>query len=125
MTQSEFREVLNSTFEKSSSVLDSKRAEYTPDADRLDNFKRAAALENVEPITALGGMLAKHTVSVHDYIDRTQRGESFTLKQWDEKIIDVINYMILLRALIIEEESQKTQAACDYDYSAGADTVMP
>lgn len=54
MTQSEFREVLNNTFEKSSNVLDSKRAEYTPEADRLANFKTSAALQNVDPITALG-----------------------------------------------------------------------
>lgn len=111
MTQSEFREVLNDTFEQSSKVLDSKRAEYTPDADRLANFKTAAALENVQPITALGGMLAKHTVSVHDYIAREEKGEEFTLKQWDEKIIDVVNYMILLRACIIERESEKKDAA--------------
>ena len=125
MTQSEFREVLNNTFEKSSNVLDSKRAEYTPEADRLANFKTSAALQNVDPITALGGMLAKHTVSVHDYISREEKGEEFTLEQWDEKIIDVINYMILLRALIIERESQKTEAVGDCEYSAGDDVIMP
>ena len=29
--------------------------------------------------------------------------EEFTLKQWDEKLFDAINYMILLRAIVIDE----------------------
>lgn len=113
MKSSEFSNVLKDTFEKVEGVLDSKKKEYTPQLDRLSNFKVAASLQGISNKQALLGMVAKHMVSVADYIQRDAAGEEFTVEQWDEKIIDVINYMVLLRGLIIEDESYKTFEACD------------
>ena len=52
---------------------------------------------------ALGGMMAKHTVSVYDLIERHERGETISPAMWDEKIGDSINYLLLLTAAIEEE----------------------
>lgn len=32
--------------------------------------------------------------------------EAFPLEKWDEKITDHINYLILLRALVVEEDDE-------------------
>ena len=47
-------------------------------------------------------MMNKHTISIHDYIEDYEREEDHSLEEWDEKILDHINYLILLRALIID-----------------------
>jgi hypothetical protein len=100
MRVEQFNEVFRDTVNKSSSVLVKKAEEYADDVDRLRNFKQAAHLEGITPIKALEGMMAKHTVSVYDMMGS---GLRYTRDDWDEKIIDHINYLILLRALVVED----------------------
>ena len=71
--------------------------------DRLSAFKIAASLQGCTPKAALAGMMSKHVVSLYDmcYSSLLQ----FDLEQWDEKITDCINYLILLKALIKEEQA--------------------
>lgn len=102
MTPNRFKTVFEDTVSKCGEILLEKAAEYSTEADRLHNFKLAARLQGCEPETALGGMMAKHTVSVFDYINLINTADEKSLEQWDEKLIDDINYRILLRALIIE-----------------------
>ena len=108
MTSERFDNLTEETFNKVITTLGVKKNEYTPKLDRLANFKSAAKLQNETPIEALGGMLAKHVISVYDYISRSAEGEYISIDSWDEKIIDVINYMILLRGLVEEHNNMVT-----------------
>lgn len=100
MDAKRFNEVFEEVVEASSNVLVAKALEYADDTDRLRNFKQAAHLKEESPREALAGMMAKHTVSVYDLL----LGENTpSLAQWDEKMLDHINYLILARGLIIEE----------------------
>lgn len=47
-------------------------------------------------------MMVKHTVSIYDMVER---GEQFPLEIWGEKITDHLNYLILLKAVLIEDEA--------------------
>lgn len=79
------------------------KAEEYATKDRLHNFKIAAALQGIEPETALLGMWAKHIVSIRDIIERIEHeGRIPDPKMLNEKITDTINYAILLEALIEE-----------------------
>lgn len=99
MQHDEFDEVFEETVEKSRSVLKSKSDEYSTE-DKLHNFKVSAETRGVSNRDALSGMMVKHTTSIYDLL----RAEACaSLAMWDEKIIDHINYLILLRALVIEE----------------------
>jgi hypothetical protein len=89
-------------------VLTAKAAEYATD-DRLHNFKAAADLERVTPVEALGGMMAKHTISVYDLIHDYGDGKEIPLELWSEKITDSINYLFLLWALLNEKDKPKTE----------------
>ena len=44
-------------------------------------------------------MMVKHTVSIFDMVES---GKPFDLALWDEKITDHINYLILIRAALVE-----------------------
>jgi hypothetical protein len=98
-----FNEVLDEQLERVNAILGAKAGEYANDKDRLHNFKASASLQNISPMEALRGKMAKHTISIYDMMGS---GVAFSVEQWDEKITDHINYLILLRALVIEEDEE-------------------
>lgn len=102
MNHQDFDEVFQKQVAVCGEVLGLKSAEYATH-DKLHNFKVAAALEGITPIQALGGMMAKHSVSVYDLI---RRETPTPMSLWDEKITDHINYLILLKAMLVEQETK-------------------
>lgn len=100
MNSEEFERIFEAQVDICRSMLVTKAAEYAEDDDRLHNFDVAAEMQDCLAEQALGGMMAKHTVSIYDMI----RGgaESYSIDKWDEKITDHINYLILLRAVVEE-----------------------
>lgn len=111
MKTERFVSILNDRLNKCVDVLGIKANEYATE-DRLHNFKVAAELQNCTPITALAGMMAKHTVSVYDLIQKQEQGYIVTREMWEEKIGDHINYLILLSALVEEKFDEETDGAC-------------
>lgn len=106
MDNHDFEEYIKETVDRSLNTLFAKADAYTdPDGDRLRNFKVAAELQHTTPVKALAGMMAKHTVSVYDLIDKSDE-EWIDWKTWYEKIGDSINYLLLLSALIHEVDDQ-------------------
>jgi hypothetical protein len=120
MTQSEINEIFDSTIKRSREVMCGKADEYVGKGDRLSNFKHAAHLQNLSLPAALGGMMAKHTISVYDMIYRYQNGERFSDDKWNEKITDHINYLILLQAVLAEERNNQSAA-----HEPGKDINVP
>ena len=102
MNTQRFNEVVAEQIKRSTDVLCSKAKEYATE-DRLHNFKTAAALEGLTPRQALAGMMAKHTVSVYDMC---WSSNDFPMTMWDEKITDHINYLLLLKAVIVEDSEK-------------------
>lgn len=100
MTTEEFEIILQNRISKIQSVLGNKAKEYALNGDRLHNFKIAGMMNNESPEKALWGMATKHLVSVQDIVkDRININEYLV----DEKCGDLINYIILLEALLIEK----------------------
>jgi hypothetical protein len=107
MTPEKFDELVNYVFEeKIKKTMCSKSAEYARGKDKLHNFYRAGEVDNISAIEALRGMDLKHRVSISDMLDDIKDDESlhFPKKLWLEKIIDAINYKILLLALLAERD---------------------
>lgn len=101
MTQAEFNLVFEQQVKLCADTLHNKKKEYTGNSpDRLIAFKTAAHLQECTPERALAGMMAKHIVSLYDmcYSD----DKTFSIKKWDEKITDSLNYLFLLKAIIEE-----------------------
>ena len=83
MRTEQFENIINNRIETCKSVLCSKAEEYATD-DRLHNFKAAGELQKCTPVKALGGMMAKHTVSVYDLIEDYEQGKEISPKIWAE-----------------------------------------
>ena len=119
-----FETHLTAQQQRSTDILSAKGKEYAGPTDRLHNFKQAAHLQRITQAEALGGMMAKHTVSVYDMIDRGDV-TAFTLEQWQEKITDHINYLLLLNAVVEEEHAaradvESNESAMDPDAAEDA-----
>ena len=104
MTSEQFESCVNERIKQCLDTLCSKAKEYANNEDRLRAFKAAAAIEKVSEFEALGGMMAKHIVSIYDMLPAAQ---SYSKARWDEKIGDAINYLLLLDALLKDSESDK------------------
>lgn len=102
MTPDIFESIVNTQVKHCTDLLLSKGQEYAPGVDRLAAFKKAAGLLDQTQAQAAFGMLAKHLVSVADMV---QSGEHYSPERWDEKIGDSINYLLIIRAIIIEEDA--------------------
>lgn len=100
MKTARFNQIIDAQLGACKDILQHKAKEYATE-DRLHNFRVAAGLQGVSAKNALSGMMAKHTVSVYDMCGSE---ESFSPELWDEKITDSINYLLLLRALVQEDE---------------------
>lgn len=105
MTNDDFNKIVDEQLNYCRFLLCKKGEEYNSNTcDRFHSFKVAAELQKETPMQALAGMLAKHTVSIYDLIV----SGSHNVAIWDEKITDHINYLLLLKGLILEEIKAET-----------------
>ena len=101
MTPAQFDQIIEDQFKQCRQLLSQKAGEYAR-GDRLSNFKKAANLTGSTPVTALWGMAVKHIVSIADYVNDYEMGDVHTLPQWNEKIHDAINYLLLLKGVLVD-----------------------
>ena len=78
MNTENFNKIIHEQIERCENTLCKKADEYATE-DRLHNFKVAAGLQDCLPTMALGGMMAKHTVSVYDMLRGLEEGKSYPL----------------------------------------------
>lgn len=104
MKAAQFDSIVVDQVENIHKVLASKRAEYAPtDDDRLHNFRKVVALTGQSLAGAAFGMAMKHFVSVSDIVEQADKGQVASQGMLDEKIGDAINYLILIKACLIEQ----------------------
>lgn len=99
MTNEEFQLHLRDAFLRSQRLLMKKEKEYSEGQDRLDQFKKVGAMNNIEPTEALWGMVSKHITSIATMV---KSPTMYNLKQWREKVTDLRNYTFLLDALLVD-----------------------
>lgn len=107
MTNNEFNNVVYDQLKHCKDILIQKGGEYAQSEDRLDHFKHSAQFMRMSPKKALFSFLAKHLVSIADMCSSDKK---FEFAKWNEKITDSINYLILLKAIIEEEEDEKDRS---------------
>lgn len=102
MNLEKFHYFLQTVLERIAGVLDSKSADYAAKGDKLANFKLQARIDGITPIEALRGNWLKHRSSIIQGLDELESGKVRPKEWWEEKLIDSINYQILLLALLQE-----------------------
>lgn len=102
-----FDQILEDRIRKIRLSLLIKGKEYRRNNDPLHNFNRGAKLSGQSREKVLWGFALKHHVSFLDMLDDMDAGKFPKIETVDEKIGDLINYLILCEASIkdkIKEE---------------------
>jgi len=99
MNYRDFHSVLERRIAQLRDTLESKSAQYSSGKDKLHNFYKAASFRNRTPADVLMGMVIKHITALDDFV---QSSNPVPFEQWDEKIGDIIAYMVLLDAIVSE-----------------------
>lgn len=99
MTSDKFNEVVQEEIKNIENTLIRKQAEYNLDDDRLGFFKHNAAFLGRTPEETLWAMASKHFISLTDMVNSDNK---FSEALFDEKITDAINYLILLKGLVLD-----------------------
>jgi hypothetical protein len=102
VTHEAFTALLEQRITQMRSVLSTKAKEYASDADRLHNFKRAAAVLGTTPAKACMAFMTKHFVSVQDIVSAAAIGQATPQAVIDENLGDLCNYVVLLEAILKE-----------------------
>lgn len=104
MTPEAFDKLVDDALAGTREVLVSKAAEYASPDDRLHNFKKGAAILRCTPAQTCLSYLTKHLASIVDIVERyDERGTLCSREMLDEKFGDAINYLLLLKACLLDE----------------------
>jgi hypothetical protein len=100
MKKERFQRLLRDQHDALVALTASKGEEYArSDADQLANFKRQAAELGMAPKQVLAVYFNKHIDSIKSYL---KNGQTFS-EPIEGRIDDAILYLILLKAMVIEE----------------------
>jgi hypothetical protein len=102
MKPADFNNFLLDCFNSIKGILQVKEEVYSSNKDRFHNFNRAAEMDRTTPIKSLRGMQTKHRVAIADFLERENITDT-PYAEWKEKIIDNINYYILMLGMIKEK----------------------
>lgn len=104
MTPNIFAQFTTALFENCNSIMNSKGPDYSGMEDRLLNFKDAGLAAGITPIQACFVYLQKHWCAVEKFA----RGEKLSGEPIEEKLKDVINYCVLMLALIEDAKTNQS-----------------
>lgn len=103
MRSVEFDMIAERLLGKCREVLGKRAAQYASEGrDRLHNFRQIAVRRDTTPEDALCGLMEKQQVALADYVANLTSGVMVELDEVEEKIVDIINYHVLLAALFVE-----------------------
>lgn len=108
MTLKDFLNLTDTYIEEVLFLFTKKSKHYATTEDIFSNFKKASQLLNLTPEEVILSYMSKHYVSLCDIIRNKK-----DLTTIDEKVMDLINYLLLLRAYvkdtILREEQDGNQ----------------
>lgn len=103
MTIQQRQDLAKAIFERCLKTLESKGADYSGQEDSLANFKRNADRLGMTKYQVWAVYAAKHIDSVFNSIKRDPDQPQVESEPLSERIVDIINYMMILHALLEED----------------------
>lgn len=104
-----FKPLVEARLEYIKNLLIIKGKEYSSETDKLHNFNEASRISGECREKALWGMAMKHLVSIQDIIFNMNEDSKYipTITLTEEKISDMIAYLILLEASIVDKRDNQ------------------
>ncbi len=105
ITEREFETLFEERVRKCREVLVKKSKEYSSNNDKMRNFNVTARMMDILPEQAAWMFMMKHFQSVYDII---MHEKPVSKEMWDEKIGDLINYLLLIDAMFTKRLENKS-----------------
>ena len=103
MTQDVFDGILEQRLGLVKSTMLAKGKEYRRNENPFHNFEAGAKLTNQNREDVLKGFLLKHEISINDMLEDWRNGITPARHTVAEKFGDVINYFMILEAMMIDD----------------------
>jgi len=105
---------VSSTVKSTADLLVVKGGEYAGDGDRLANFKRGAALTGCTSLQVAFIYASKHYDGIASFVKTSAAGTPRPSSEPIEgRFDDLINYCILMKALVVEARNEASQRLDD------------
>lgn len=104
MNFTERQETIQELFDNCLFILEKKGADYSSQADALDNFKKGAEALGLTKYEIWAVYWKKHVDSVLNSIKRNSANPQTESEPLEERIKDIINYSALLYCLLKEDK---------------------
>lgn len=98
-----FDNIVQERVDKTISTLIVKGKEYRRNNNAMHNFDRAGQIAGIPREQAMWGFALKHYISFTDILNDLSEDKLPTIEMVDEKIGDLINYLILCEASLKEK----------------------
>jgi len=109
MTLEQFNKFARAELDKVMQTLEVKSAEYAR-IDAFSNIRGVAAVMETSMPLAVKALVAKHLVSINQFLNDMEEGVFQCNGVWREKIGDTIVYLLILQAIVYQpEEPDKYQ----------------
>lgn len=100
MTELKFNEIVEDRIKTIKSTLIEKGKEYRRNNDIFHNFNVGAKITSQSREKVLYGFMLKHLISFQDIINDIEQDKLPTTEHLEEKVSDIVNYMILFEASV-------------------------
>ena len=106
MKKEMFDKIVEEQFGICKNILIDRANSYSAEEDRLANFKRGAKYRNTTPEDFGWGLVTKQLVALEMYIEKLRDNEERPdMKLVTEWVTDIMNYCMLIKALMLERIS--------------------
>ena len=95
-------EITDELFNTCKDLCARKNADYAPGADTLHNFKHGAQIARTTPFSFLINLVSKQFGAIATAVEKAPDYPQTSTEHLRDKIIDVINYMVLFECLLEE-----------------------
>lgn len=109
MTEEFFNSIVQEQLEECEQILTVKAKEYRRNNNPFHNFEEGAKMTGWSREKVLFSFLLKHLISLQDIRNDVEIDILPTAKILDEKYTDVINYLLLEKAMIIDKLIKKEE----------------
>jgi len=123
MKNSDFYMLMSDLFEQCKKIAESKGKDYTVGSlDALANFKRGGESLGIPPEKVCWIFMNKHYQAITNYVKTGGQSESEPIR---ERIKDLINYLVLLQAIIVEGQETTASLVAQPDKEEEEKNKMP
>ena len=103
MTEIDFDAIIEDTLQQIKDTLITKGREYRRAQNPFHNFNQGVKITGLTREEVIWGFALKHFISIQDIKNDLKQGKKPTRAMLDEKYGDLINYLLIEKASIIDK----------------------